>query len=144
MPAWWDCTVATNLSRYRRRLGLPFAAVYALVFINSATLAPFCPLSTDSRAALGSPPSTFVAGENWRWLQYERGHGEPSEQTAIAAVPPPIVKNLRRSSLRMQSGCCSQRILERLDDTPGLNAAFIQRALAANAADLSRLCRRLL
>lgn len=141
----------TSFSYYRPRRLLPFAAVYALVFINGATLAPLAlpvPWATDGRSdrgsASGDASSSVEAEDASRGLQYERAKGESPEQTTIAATPPPIVKNLRRSMHLSRPESLPHRLVWRFDATPGLDPEFLQRALAANAADLTRLCRRLL
>lgn len=146
------CTVPTRFESYRHRRLLPFAAVYALVFINGATLVPFAPPTPlcgeslpEARASAAEGATTpGPASDSWRWLQYEQGKGATTEQPVIAAGPPPLVKNLRRSSISVQHGCCQHSPVGRIDDAPGLDPNFLQRALAANAADLSRLCRLLL
>lgn len=151
MPAWQDFAMLTSFSSYRPRRLLPFAAAYALVFINGSTLAPLVlpgPWATACRAHGGSASdaatSPAEADDDRRGLHYERAEGESPEQTAITAPPPPIVKNLRRSMHVSRPECASHRLVWRYDVTPGLDAEFLQRALAAKAADLTRLCRRLL
>lgn len=141
----------TSFSHYRPQRLLPFAAVFALVFINGATLAPLAlpvPGATDWRSHRGSAsdqvPSSAEADVASRGLQYERGKGDWPEQAAIAATPPPIVKNLRRSMHLSRPESLSHRLVWRFDAAPGIDAEFLQRALAATAADLTRLCRRLL
>lgn len=130
---------------FRHRRLLPFAAVYALVCINGATLAPFVAPAciAGSASAADGPETSALANDAWRWLQYERADAaDPAP--AIAAAPPPIVKNLRRLS---PSGPCehaARRLFGRHPTVPRLDSGFMHRALAANAADLSRLRRPLL
>ena len=136
-----------RLRFYRRRRMLPFSAAFALVFINGAALGPAVmrPLDgpgTASRQA--EPPDTeSLACDQWRWLQYERGNG-PEQETFVDAAIPPIVKNLRRSPAlkahKIPGGCHEAHAA----DAPAPQFDFLQRALAANAADLHRLCRLLL
>lgn len=135
-----------RFSYYRRRRVLPLSAVYCLVFINGATLAPLVlPAvvrasgtadSRDARAERG-------ADECGPRLNYERGGGEQREPTIAVSVPP-IVKNLRRPAPTRHFGAACCRGNQPATDSPKPESDFVQRALAANAASLTRLCRLLL
>lgn len=134
----------TRFRFYRHRRLLPFAAVYALVFINGATLVPFVPPpSVESLASTPDEPATPAQADAWRWSQYERGQGH-EQGPVVSAGPPPLVKNLRRAPLDGHVGCTAHRPVARRVDSPGPSQEFMHRAEAANAADLSRLCRLLL
>ena len=130
---------------YRRRRVLPFLAAYALVCINGATLAPF--VMPASVAAADSPGAGDSLGQStadaWRWLEYHRGSG-PEREPVVAAALPPIVKNLRRHSPSQQAKAASAANDLRPADARIPRLEFIQRAVAASGADLSRLCRLLL
>lgn len=132
---------------YRRQLLLPFAAAFALVFINGAALGPSVMRPLDGVGVTGpssqATDTDSASNDQWRWLHYEQGNG-PEQETFVDVAIPPIVKNLRRSpapkALKVACGSHGPRAA----DTPGLQRDFLQRALAANAADLHRLCRLLL
>ena len=138
-------TMIDRFSMYRRRRVLPFLAVYALVFINGATLAPLAvPAAKSSSASrFADDAHAQCDADAWRWLEYQRGSG-PEQGPEIAAALPPIVKNLRRHtpSEQAKAGCASNE--QRPGDARIPGTEFMQRALAANNADLNRLCRLLL
>lgn len=131
---------------YRHRRMLPFSAAFALVFINGAALGPSVmrPLDGGHVASQDQPADTgSLALDQWRWLQYERGKG-PEQETFVDVAIPPIVKNLRRSpSFKAHRASCGSHEAHAAG-APSLQPDFVQRALAANAADLHRLCRLLL
>lgn len=126
---------------YRHRRFLPFAAAYALVFINGATLAPFVPPLPFATSWAASDDA--AQADAWQWSQYERDTADEQEP-CVSAAPPPLVKNLRRAAPSRHAGCCGRRPFGRPDDVRGQSLEFRQRVLVANAADLSRLCRLLL
>ncbi len=130
---------------YRRRRLLPFLAAYALVCINGATLVPFAIPAENAAAAAGLPDDARAQldSDAWRWLEYQRGTG-PEREPVVAAAVPPIVKNLRRHSAPQQARTASNAHDWRIADTRIPRPELMQQALAANAADLSRLCRLLL
>lgn len=128
---------------YRRRRVLPFAAVWCLVFVNGATLQPFVAppeLIVGAATAARSAPSS---ADSARRLQYERGDVEYPAPAVSAAVPP-IVKNLRRPAPTRTMKAVARGREPQPADAPGPTPDFMQRVLAANAADLTRLCRLLL
>lgn len=131
---------------YRRRRVLPFLAVYCLVCINGATLVPFVPPAPQARDAptRAGNVDTGDHGDSWYRARYERGHDRPEPESVVAGGLPPIVKNLRRpvpsrhfKAASRNAGLCP----------PGVRGPMVesvQRVLAGNAADLTRLCRLLL
>ena len=130
---------------YRRRRVLPFAAAWCLVFVNGATLAPLT-VPPELLDGLETPPAAAAvrgSAEARQRPKYEQGSREESAP-AVAANVPPIVKNLRRPApsrmaravVRGQDLCLEDRAAPRPD--------ALRRSLAANAADLTRLCRLLL
>ena len=130
---------------YRRRRVLPFLAVYALVCINGATLVPLAmPMANSSASAdEWSESLSPCDADAWQSLEYQRGESR-KRGPEIAAALPPVVKNLRRQSPSQQAKPTSAANALRAADARIPRTEFMQRALAANSADLSRLCRRLL
>lgn len=128
-----------RLRFYRRRRALPFLAVACLVGINGATLAPF--------AVPAEPGGSASAGETARdtipWRQCERGDDDARDASVVAA-PPPVVKNLRRPAPARQVKAATGGHAGRPPDARGPAAEVLLRVHAANAADLTRLCRLLL
>lgn len=134
-----------RFSFFRRRRLLPFLAAYALVCINGATLVPFAIPAESAAAAAGLPDEAraHLDADTWRWLEYQRGNG-PEREPVVAAAVPPLVKNLRRPAPSHQSRTASAAHDWRIANTRIPRPELMQRALAANGADLSRLCRLLL
>jgi hypothetical protein len=130
---------------YRRRRLLPFLAAYALVCINGATLVPFVIPAESAAAATGLPDDAHARldSDAWRWLEYQRGTG-PEREPVVAAAVPPIVKNLRRLPTSQHARTAPAAHDRHVTDTRIPRPELMQQALAANAADLSRLCRLLL
>lgn len=131
---------------YRRRRVLPFAAIYALVFINGQTLAPLV-IPASAVGITSQPDGMTGASDSCQLplrLQYERNEGTSIPEPSISACPPPIVKNLRRVGGDQKPSTSSGRHAWRVTSSAGPCLDFRTLALAANAADLKRLCRLLL
>lgn len=134
-----------RFSFYRRRRVLPFAAVWCLVCINGATLAPLVvpPELLEGVAAVAASGLGGIAADAPQRMRYERGEG--GEQTpAVVANVPPLVKNLRRPAPTRSVKTVVRGHEPHPVDTPGLSPRLLQRSLAAGPTDLARLCRLLL
>lgn len=125
---------------YRRRRALPFLAVVGLVFINGATLAPF---TVPAELAAAATSADDAAARTCPGRQCERGPFDCREPSVVAA-PPPVVKNLRRQAPTRQDKDVTSARAGHPVDAPGPSFDVLHRVLAANAADLTRLCRLLL
>lgn len=138
-------TVTGRFVFYRRRRVLPFVAAWCLVFVNGATLAPLAvPLELldgleTSSAAAAAP----VSADTRQRPRYEQGSGEQSTPALAANVPPPV-KNLRRPAPTRTAKAVVRGWNPHVADVAGPRSYDLQRLPAANAADLTRLCRLLL
>lgn len=130
---------------YRRRRVLPFLAAYALVCINGATLLPLAMPASPASASAVSWDDLLAScdADAWKSLEYQRGTSR-ERGPEIAAALPPVVKNLRRHSPPQQARPTSAANAFRPANARIPRTEFMQRALVANSADLSRLCRLLL
>lgn len=129
---------------YQRRRVLPFSAVYALVFINAATLAPFVAPPEWSVALMVDDAASAATSRHFPCdLRYDRGRHVERESVVVAAAPP-LVKNLRRPAPTRQTKAAVGAAIDRPAACACGNRDFVHGLIAANRPDLSRLCRLLL